>query len=111
LTFLNKRIPARVLHEILLFSVACFSSAVLVQTVEVNTLVGNGDTRNDLFPSTSWSVVLAAGKSQGEPEISQAALAELCQTYWAPLYSFVRSRGYTVHDAQDLTQSVFAYLL
>jgi RNA polymerase sigma factor (sigma-70 family) len=64
-----------------------------------------------LFPSTRWSVVLAAGKSQAEPEISQAALAELCQTYWAPLYSFVRSRGYTVHDAQDLTQSFFAYLL
>jgi len=64
-----------------------------------------------LFPSTRWSVVLAAGKSQAEPGISQAALAELCQTYWAPLYSFVRSRGYTVHDAQDLTQSFFAYLL
>ena len=31
--------------------------------------------------------------------------------YWAPLYSFVRSRGYTVHDAQDLTQSFFAYLI
>jgi RNA polymerase sigma factor (sigma-70 family) len=91
--------------------VACFSSAVLVQTVKVNTLVGNGDTRSDLFPSTRWSVVLAAGRSQAEPEISQAALAELCQTYWAPLYSFVRSRGYTVHDAQDLTQSFFAYLL
>jgi RNA polymerase sigma factor (sigma-70 family) len=91
--------------------VACFSSAVLVQTVKVNTLVGNGDSRSDLFPSTRWSVVLAAGRSQTEPEISQAALAELCQTYWAPLYSFVRSRGYTVHDAQDLTQSFFAYLL
>ena len=84
---------------------ACFSSAVLVQTVKVNTLVGNGHSRSDLFPSTRWSVVLAAGRSQAEPEISQAALAELCQTYWAPLYSFVRSRGYTVHDAQDLTQS------
>ena len=90
---------------------ACFSSAVLVQTVKVNTLAGNGDTRSDLFPSTRWSVVLAAGKSQAEPGIAQAALAELCQTYWAPLYSFVRSRGYTVHDAQDLTQSFFAYLL
>ena len=99
------------LHEILLFSLACFSSAVLVQSFKVNTLVGNGDTRSDLFPSTRWSVVLAAGKSDAEPEISQAALAELCQTYWAPLYSFVRSRGYTVHDAQDLTQSFFAYLL
>jgi RNA polymerase sigma factor (sigma-70 family) len=64
-----------------------------------------------LFPSTRWSVVLAAGRSQAEPQISQTALAELCQTYWAPLYSFVRSRGYTVHDAQDLTQSFFAYLL
>ena len=90
---------------------ACFFSAVLVQTVKVNTLVGDGHTRSDLFPSTRWSVVFAAGRSQAEPDISQAALAELCQTYWAPLYSFVRSRGYTVHDAQDLTQSFFAYLL
>jgi RNA polymerase sigma factor (sigma-70 family) len=64
-----------------------------------------------LFPSTHWSVVLAAGRSQAEPEISEAALSALCQTYWAPLYTFVRHRGYTVHDAQDLTQSFFAYLL
>jgi RNA polymerase sigma factor (sigma-70 family) len=55
--------------------------------------------------------VLAAGGSHAEPEIAGAALAELCQAYWAPLYTFVRSRGYTVDDAQDLTQSFFAYLL
>ena len=66
---------------------------------------------NDLFPSTHWSVVFAAGRTQFEPGIAGAALAELCQVYWAPLYSFVRSRGYTVHDAQDLTQSFFAFLL
>jgi RNA polymerase sigma factor (sigma-70 family) len=100
-----------VLHEILLFFAACFSSLVLVQTVKVNTLVGNGDSRSDLFPSTQWSVVLAAGRSQTEPEISQSALGELCQTYWTPLYSFVRTRGHTLHDAEDLTQSFFAYLL
>ena len=78
---------------------------------DVKTLAGNGRRQSDLFPSTHWSVVLAAGRSQAEPQLAQAALAELCQTYWAPLYSFVRSRAYTVHDAQDLTQSFFAYLI
>jgi len=77
----------------------------------VKALAGNGCRQSDLFPSTHWSVVLAAGRSDTQPESAQAALAELCQTYWAPLYSFVRSRGYTVHDAQDLTQSFFAYLI
>jgi RNA polymerase sigma factor (sigma-70 family) len=77
----------------------------------VKALGGNGCRLTDLFPSTHWSVVLAAGRSQTDPEIAQAALAELCQTYWAPLYNFIRSRGYGVHDAQDLTQSFFAYLI
>ena len=86
-------------------------SAVLIQTAEVKTLGGNGCRQSDLFPSTHWSVVVAAAETQTEPEIAHAALAELCQTYWAPLYSFVRSRGHTVHDAQDLTQSFFAYLI
>jgi RNA polymerase sigma factor (sigma-70 family) len=108
---LYKGILDSVLHGILIFFVACFSSAVLIQTADVNTPAGNGHDQSDLFPSTHWSAVLAAGRSQAEPEIAQAALAELCQTYWAPLYSFVRSRGYTVHDAQDLTQSFFAYLI
>jgi RNA polymerase sigma factor (sigma-70 family) len=74
-------------------------------------LAGNGCRQSDFFPSTQWSVVLAAGRSLAEPEMAQAALAELCQIYWTPLYSFVRSRGYTVHDAQDLTQSFFAHLI
>ena len=65
----------------------------------------------DPFASTHWSVVLAAGQSQSEPEAAQAALAQLCQTYWAPLYTFVRRRGHPPHDAEDLTQSFFAYLI
>jgi RNA polymerase sigma-70 factor (ECF subfamily) len=77
----------------------------------VKALAANGGGQSDFFPSTNWSIVLAAGRSLAEPEIAQAALAELCQIYWTPLYSFVRSRGYTVHDAQDLTQSFFAHLI
>lgn len=54
---------------------------------------------------------MAAGRSESEPGQAQAALAQLCQAYWAPLYAFVRSRGHAVHDAQDFTQSFFAYLI
>src|SRR5262245_37908232 len=90
---------------------ASFSSATLVQTSNVKALAPNGYRQSYFFPSTQWSVVLAAGRSLAEPEMAQAALGELCQIYWTPLYSFVRSRGYTVHDAQDLTQSFFAHLI
>ena len=81
------------------------------EAVNLNTGAANGEGRSDVFPSTHWSVVFAAGRSEAEPQMAGAALAELCQGYWAPLYSFVRSRGHTVHDAQDLTQSFFAYVL
>jgi len=77
----------------------------------VKALAEDGSGQSDFFPSTHWSAVLAAGRNQVEPEVARAALAELCQIYWAPLYSFVRSRGYGLHDAQDLTQSFFAYLI
>jgi RNA polymerase sigma-70 factor (ECF subfamily) len=82
-----------------------------MQASDVKALAGSGCRDGDLFSPTHWSVVLAAGRSQAEPEVAQAALADLCQIYWTPLYSFVRSRGYTVHDAEDLTQSFFAYLI
>jgi RNA polymerase sigma factor (sigma-70 family) len=61
------------------------------------------------FTTTHWSVVLAAGQS----ETAQAtqALEALCRTYWHPLYAYVRRRGYTEHEAQDLTQEFFARLL
>jgi RNA polymerase sigma factor (sigma-70 family) len=61
------------------------------------------------FPTTLWTVVLHAGRD--EPAQAQAALAQLCQAYWYPLYSFVRRRGYSPHDAEDLTQAFFAQVL
>jgi RNA polymerase sigma-70 factor (ECF subfamily) len=67
--------------------------------------------KSDPFAPTHWSVVLAAGRSLANPELAQAALGQLCQTYWAPLYTFVRSRGSSPHEAQDFTQGFFAYLI
>jgi len=93
------------------FSRLAFLLAILMETGDVKTLAGSECRRSDFFPSTQWSVVLASGRSGAKPEVAQAALGELCQIYWVPLYSFVRSRGYTLHDAQDLTQSFFAYLI
>ena len=43
--------------------------------------------------------------------VRQAALEELCQLYWYPIYSFLRKRGHAQHDAEDLTQGLFAKLL
>ena len=62
-----------------------------------------------MFEPTEWSLVLAAGRSR-QPA-ADAALARLCETYWRPLYAFVRSRGRCVEDAEDLTQAFFAHLI
>jgi len=51
-------------------------------------------------------MVLAA-KDSGSPRAG-AAMAALCTTYWCPLYAYVRRGGYSVEDAQDLTQSYFS---
>jgi len=53
--------------------------------------------------------VLAAGRANG-PQAA-AALERLFQTYWYPLYAYLRRRGYSEHDAQDLTQGFVAQLL
>jgi len=54
-------------------------------------------------------VVLAAGGA--DSPAAKEALVRLCERYWMPLYVFVRRQGYSVHDAQDLTQGFFARLI
>ena len=65
--------------------------------------------RGSVFATTHWSVVLSA-KEPGSID-SDAALESLCRTYWRPLYAYVRRRGYSPADAEDLTQSFFSWLL
>lgn len=64
----------------------------------------------DLFEATRWSVVLAAGDS-GRGSDSHRALSELCQTYWFPVYAYLRRKGYREQEAEDLAQGFFARLL
>ena len=61
------------------------------------------------FVTTHWSAVLRAG--QDDSTSCREALNELCQTYWYPLYCFIRRQGHTPHEAEDLTQGFFARLL
>ena len=49
-----------------------------------------------------------------EPELAESAreaLSGFCEAYWPPLYSFLRHRGFSSADAQDLVQGYFAHLL
>ncbi|MEO6001681.1 MAG: sigma-70 family RNA polymerase sigma factor [Opitutus sp.] len=62
-----------------------------------------------VFATTRWSVVLQAGGPNSDG--SAAALEQLCRTYWYPLYSFARRSAIPVHDAEDLTQAFFTFLL
>jgi len=59
------------------------------------------------FATTHWSLVGAARPDQASQSRARMALEELCRAYWYPLYAFVRSRGYSAVDAQDLTQAFF----
>jgi RNA polymerase sigma factor (sigma-70 family) len=70
---------------------------------------GPEDGHEGVFATTHWSVVLAAG--QQNTLQSSAALEQLCRDYWYPVYVYVRRRGISHEDAQDLTQAFFAHLL
>lgn len=61
------------------------------------------------FATTRWTMVMNAGR-HGSVE-AEKALAALCETYWFPIYSFIRRHGRSKEDAEDLTQSFFAALL
>jgi len=65
--------------------------------------------RAPIFTSTHWSQVVTAADVTS-PQAA-AALAQLCRTYWYPLYAFIRRQGVEADEARDLTQGFFARLL
>ncbi len=63
------------------------------------------------FATTHWSLVVAARPNEASQTRARKALEELCRAYWYPLYAFVRFRGHSSDDAQDLTQAFFARII
>src|SRR6202140_2730137 len=70
----------------------------------VHTLPGSSQ-----FPATRWTLVVAAGDPQRKE--ARSALVSLCENYWYPLYAYLRRRGYSADQAQDLTQEFFIRVL
>ncbi len=68
-----------------------------------------GEDRN--FATTRWSLVLISADLDTDDHRIQQALSELCKIYWRPIFSFVSRRGYSLQDAQDLTQDFFVMIL
>ena len=73
------------------------------------TETAGGPASSPVFATTHWSLVLSAARN--DTTRAREALAGLCQTYWPALHAYVRRRGFSPHDAEDLTQEFFARLL
>jgi len=70
----------------------------------MHTLAGDSQ-----FPTTRWTLVVAAGDPEGKE--ARSALVSLCESYWYPLYAYLRRRGCAADQAQDLTQEFFIRVL
>ena len=60
------------------------------------------------FASTHWTTVRACA---GNDSFAQEAREEICRDYWYPTYAYIKRLGHPSHDAAELTQDFFAYIL
>lgn len=64
------------------------------------------------FVTTRWNLILSSTNSKQRDDLqNRAALAELCRIYWRPIFFFITRRGYSLEDAEDLTQDFFVRIL
>lgn len=61
------------------------------------------------FITTHWTTVIQAASASSASAVE--ALERLCQAYWYPLFVFIRKKGYSPEDAEDLTQMFFAHVI
>jgi RNA polymerase sigma factor (sigma-70 family) len=63
---------------------------------------------NPVFSTTRWTLVMRA---RGDAPEASAALGELCDSYWTPVFRFLRREGRNEDQARELTQEFFSRLL
>jgi RNA polymerase sigma-70 factor (ECF subfamily) len=64
---------------------------------------------NTEFHTTRWTVVREAAR--GDDTAAASALENIAASYWQPLYRYVRRRGKSPSDAEDLVQGFLASFL
>ena len=70
--------------------------------------MNTGSPSPENFCTTRWTLVL---RSRGDAVESRAALGELCEAYWTPVFRFLRREGRDDDESRELTQEFFARLL
>ena len=63
------------------------------------------------FHTTHWSLILSSLEVEPGDRQAREALAQICRTYWRPVFAFICRKGHRIPDAQDLTQDFFMMLL
>lgn len=61
-----------------------------------------------VFFTTRWTMVM---RSKGEAPEARAALGDLCEAYWTPVYRFLKREGRNDDESRELTQEFFSRLL
>ncbi|MBX7211088.1 MAG: sigma-70 family RNA polymerase sigma factor [Verrucomicrobiaceae bacterium] len=74
------------------------------RTVPDKPTAPGSDAQSGLFPATPWSQLM---RLRVDDESARQALARVCELYWYPVYAYIRSRGHSPHDAEDLAQGFF----
>ena len=65
--------------------------------------------REGVFPATRWSLIRQV--QEGDVAARRAGWEHLCKEYWKPIYVWLRARGATPEDAEDLAQDFFCRLI
>jgi RNA polymerase sigma-70 factor (ECF subfamily) len=65
--------------------------------------------KSPLFPTTRWTHVQMV--QSGTAEDAAKGMEAICQRYWYPVYAYLRRKGRSPHDAEDMTQAFFLELI